>query len=44
MGKIFKSLALAVVCIFLLKGPASAEDTLILFKDIEVHGFSTVNF
>ena len=44
MGKIFKSLALAVVCIFLLKGPASAEDTLILFKDIEVHGFAATSY
>ena len=44
MGKIFKSLALAVVCIFLLKGPASAEDTLLLFKDIEVHGFASTSY
>ncbi len=44
MGKIFKSLALAVVCIFLLKGPASAEDALILFKDIEVHGFAATSY
>jgi hypothetical protein len=33
-----------VVCIFLLKGPASAEDTLLLFKDIEVHGFASTSY